>query len=174
MPDLNQLYSTYVENPTSYNLDDLLTAIRKVAMSVFHDDDQAQDFLVEVWPLLPELKIRDNFNGWLRTRLYWRDLNNHTANQSCREEQPPVMFDDDGEQMTDEEVLALLDYQHKLRQPKAIEVDLSTIDDPIVRYIAERLLQGYTQTEIAAEMGINRQTLYQRLYRYRSKSQRER
>jgi DNA-directed RNA polymerase specialized sigma24 family protein len=168
MPDLNLLYSTYVESPKPDNLDALLTKVRQVAVSVMHNDDAVQEFLIELWPLLPTLKV-PNFQGWIQNRLRWGKANDHRARkaQALREQQAPVMYDDEGVEMTDDEALSLLDYQNKQREPKKFEADLSSITDRFILQVAELMRKGFTQAEIADWLGVPASTLRKRLQRYR-------
>src|SRR4051812_28122824 len=101
---LNALYASYLAD-NSGNEYELLTAIRQIAAHRFRDEygrkdeDAVQDFVLNVWQQLPELVVERSFAAWLQHRLEWRVKSNYrnTRARNRREQQPPVMFDAEGE-----------------------------------------------------------------------------
>lgn len=169
--DLDSLHAGYVADPIA-GLEPLLIAVRRKALAILRNDDAAQDFVIGVWQALPKLSINRSFVSWLQVRLRWHQSNVRRSAKSSREEQPPELFGDDGESLSHEEVLDLLAYKHAQSQPKPEpSPDLDSIDDPMIRRVAELLLLGYSQTECADKLNLKPPALRQRLRRYRATHQ---
>jgi DNA-directed RNA polymerase specialized sigma24 family protein len=167
MKNLNELYTAFISSPTESAMNDLLAAVRRRAAAVLKDEDLAQAFVVTLWAdLISGTQPQDtNFSGWLNIRLRWAKADGQRAAKRDLEGQPVVAEDGD-----DEEVLSVLaleatgnenPYEH---DPETL---LARISDLAIHKVADRLLDGANLTQIAGELGITRNALYQKLWRYR-------
>jgi RNA polymerase sigma factor (sigma-70 family) len=167
---LNALYATYKVSP-KVGLEPLLAEARRLALRVMQDEDFAQDAVTDLWQVLPDLELPagTSFSGWFLTRLRWRSIDRRR--RPVREEQPPVMgADDEGEPLTDDESLsALCFHQSAPVEIPDTEDRIAAIEDPFIRQVADLLLDGLSQAEIAEQLGVSVGALEQRLYRYRTK-----
>lgn len=148
---LNDLYAAYLADATKQG--DLLTAVFEKAVWVLKDDDAAQDFVVGVWRALPV--DFDLFSLWIRIRLRLYLARGYRAKALARETAMPA------------------DEIERLPLPRiAAETDLDSVRDPFLRTVAQRLLQGYPQDEIARSLGITPACLRKRLQRVRTRASR--
>lgn len=173
---INELYDSYRNDQTQ--LAALLKEMRRHAMRYLKDEDDCQEFLIEIVGLLPTLEIRKSFVAWLTIRLRWK-ANELRRNRSIHAvEQIPTIAD--GECfMSDEDVTDALIFAD-LENSGDLDVDydeldrlenppLDEIDDLVVRQAAELMLDGLTQAEIAKRLGIQPAALRKRLQRYRDR-----
>jgi DNA-directed RNA polymerase specialized sigma24 family protein len=164
---LNALYADYLIN-REVNLEPLLEGVRRVALRMLHDDDDAQELTKTVSDKLPSLEVTGSFAAFLHRLAIWRRIDYRRSRQSQQtwERQPPVMFDISGDRLSDVEVLDLLAANNTPGDDPY--PDLTVISDPLVRRIAELLLEGFTQGEIAHQLEMRPGTVRQRIRRYRA------
>lgn len=166
--NLDQLYNSY--RLGTCNLDDLLRAIRRKAVSILRDDDAAQDFIVNLWQILPDLEIESSFSAYLHVKLRWASVDAVRRSQvRGREQQVPDFHDEEGNALSDTESLDVLPYRHLVSEGADIETDTSLIEDPVIRQIADLLMQGFSQSEIATRLGMSTAAVKMRLLRHRAK-----
>jgi len=167
---LNLLFDAYKADPVG-GLEPLLTAVRVRAINVLQDEDQAQDFLIDLLPALEELPEGGNFSAWINIRLRWTALHAHRDDSRNNKEVPAsyvdLGFDDEDSPMSNEDKLDVLAYKDTARRD--LPVDLTEITDPTLRKLAELLLQGFTQEEAAQQMSVSLGSIKQRLFRNRQK-----
>jgi RNA polymerase sigma factor (sigma-70 family) len=162
---LNLLFDAYKVDQVA-GLEPLLAAIRVRAVNVLQDEDLAQDFLIDLLPALAKLP-EGSFAGWINVRLRWARL--HAYRDDLRRKEVPASYVDLGDEeepMSNEDKLDLLALKDTSR---GLPVNLEEIDDPILRKLAESLLQGYTQDEAAQQIGVSLGSIKQRLFRNRKK-----
>ena len=167
---LNLLFAAHKADPIG-GLEPLLVAVRIRAVNVLQDEDQAQDFLIDLLPALEELPEGGNFSGWINIRLRWTALHAHRDDARNNKEIPAsyvdLGFDEEESPMGNEDKLDLLAFKDATRHD--LPIDLTQITDPTLRKLAELLLQGYTQEEAAQQMGVSVGSIKQRLFRNRRK-----
>ncbi len=156
---LNKLYAEYLETGIP---DLLLEDVRKLALKVIKDEDEVQNFLLELWQILPTLSGIANFGGWVYFRMIWRrtDFFNKP-----REYQIFSQIEDSSE--TVEDRASNIAYCAELAKGSSPEFDLGRIDNARVRSIAFLLSEGYTQSEAAETLGLAEDSIRKILYRYR-------
>lgn len=162
--DLNALYEAYCMDRDA-GLEPLLAAVSKAAANMFDDQDAAQELIIFVWAVLPTLKIKSSFAAYLHRLASWRRIDGwrRAAKRAEHEQQPPVIIDHDGHQLSDEESLSRLLYE----SDRDTTVHPEVITSPFIRAVAEMLLDGLTQAEVAASLGLSPVALRGRLYRHR-------
>jgi DNA-directed RNA polymerase specialized sigma24 family protein len=165
---LNALFATYLQDPEN-GLEPLIAKVRSIAKRTYHDDDMAQQFAMMVWQSLPKLTdIPCSFGGWVYRRLQWRRIDFIRALQPIldHESQAPEMVGEDGESLTDDESFDILAF-NAMDAGAELDLRLETISDPFVQSVAQHLIEGHTQDEIADRLGVKPSTLRSRLLRYR-------
>jgi RNA polymerase sigma factor (sigma-70 family) len=148
---LDVLYAHRDDSPAA--TDAFYAAIRSYALCrLERDEDAAQDVLVSVFTSLEGFDERMPFKHWLDAL-----ITNH-QNARIREliEERETLVE-----LTDQTVPAYA--------PSDDFLDISFITDPTTKRIAELILQGYSQTEVAAELGMTQQAISARLSRLRKK-----
>jgi len=168
---INDLYANYLDDRVN-GIEALIKAITKESVMLLHDADHAQDFVIEVWLELPALEVTYSFAAWLYKCLRNKRAGLYRSSRSHRKirlEQPPIIRDYEGVPLSDEDVLDYF-YFKSIHEPKDSpdeEELLATIPDPVIRRIGELILDGKSQKDIAALLGIRPVTLRKRLQRYR-------
>jgi DNA-directed RNA polymerase specialized sigma24 family protein len=173
---LNSFFADY-QADLEKGLNPLLSAVRSIALHVFLDEDAAQDFTIGVWQVLPTLSSTGSFARWLHQRLNWRvqDHRRCAEHRADWMQQAPESLDEDGESLSNEESLELVSFRWRQSigelnsafEPARKSPDLDSIADPTVRMVAEMMLSGQSQVEIAQALGLNINTLRSRLSYYR-------
>jgi hypothetical protein len=177
---INELFAAYL-NDRELGLEPLLEEIRKTAILKFRDEDKAQDFVIEMWKLLPTLIIEvkgkkgGGFFTFLKQRLRWRNINNKTRIQKRQKEaQLPELTDEDGELKSTQDTIDLLQYKgvswQELGRKRGIEdYGYQEIDDEFLQDVSNMLLTGKTQDQIAAALGTSREVLHRKILRHLEK-----
>ena len=141
MVNLNELYINRAAEGLGF-----WSAVRsQVLYWVRGDEDVAQEVLVRVIEALPLYQDRGRFGHWLSTICHRTRLNSIRDGKSNN----------------------MIQLNDAIEAPPAdsrVLVDTSFLN-PSQREIANRLLEGYTFTEIAKEMGISKQAVRKRLRR---------
>lgn len=166
---INALYTSYLEDPES-GCAALLAAILRLAKITFHDDDDAQDFTIMTWQCLPDLVgMPCTLGGWIWRQLQWRRIDNIRAHQCRLSHEIPVprIMDHSDEPLLAEETLDLIAHNSAWHALTERVGNLGRISDPFIRRVAQDLIAGYTQDEIALRLDCNPSTLRSRLSRYR-------
>ena len=168
--NLNKLYSAFCADRVG-KLDALLTAVRIKAIRVFVSlhvndaDDAAQEFTIDVWKALGELKIVSSFSSWLNIRMRWHAQRRYTESgvELCRLYDRASSID-----LSTDEYLsraAILNLPHS-----SPEVDLGLLKgQPEMLLVADYLLCGYTQDEAARAAGLQPSALRKRLFSLRQR-----
>jgi len=167
---LNHLYAEYQRDPVG-RIEPLVSAVRRVALMILRDEDDAQDFMIEFLLSLPGLTIHSSFAGYIYQLAKWRraDYWRSRARRNNLEQQAPIVHGEDGETPSPEDVLDNLAYAHSRSTGKEDEAaDLTEITDHVVRRAAELMPQGFTQAECAEMIGVKPAALRKRLQRYRN------
>ena len=164
--NINDLFAAYCQDHNQ--LEPLLTAARRLALRVTRNEDFAQQAITDLWTLLPnlDLPVDTSFYGWLMTRLRWRSLDGQR--RTTKEIPPPTLEDEDGNALTDDETLGALAFHHSAPvEISDIEDRIAAIPDPFVRQVADLMLDGLSQKEIANQVGVGLAALKKRLQRFR-------
>lgn len=163
---MNNLYSSYLEAPES-GRDQLLTEVHRLATRSFHDADDAQEFTIMTWQSLPDLgSLQFTFGVWIWRQIQWRRIDYVRARR--RHELPlPHLTDGVGDPLSADEITDLM--WHQSGWPALTERigSLGRISDGFIFRVAQDLIAGYTQDEIALRLGCKPSTLRSRLSRYR-------
>ena len=166
---INSIYTNYLVDSAAHETA-LFQAATRRAMNILQDEDEAQDFVLGVWQALPGLTITESFSAWLNVRLRWHSLRAFRRASQNKElaasyiDFPP---DDDGEQIGNDDKLAILAFRHDSKVREAGLPDMDAILDPFIRQVANLLLVGHTQDEIADILCVKPATLRKRLQRFR-------
>ncbi len=142
---INALHAVYRLDPSSNNLDALLSVLRLKALRILRgDEDSAQLFILSLWKGLESLTNIRDLNAWTNIRLHW-----HLLSAVRARTHPDILLAD-------------------ITTPDPL--DLESITDPVVRRAADLLLEGFTQQECASRLGLTATALRKRLQRYRTNS----
>ena len=167
---INELFKNYL-NHRETGLEPLLEAISKKALLKLRDEDAAQDFVIDMMELLPTLTNEIDASGatflaLLNQRLRWRGINSRT--RVSKEEQFPELFEEDGEIMSTQDTIDILQWNNRSSEPvDDYDYRLSaSIDDDFLRSVADMLLRGQTLDQIALKFGIDREYLQQKVSRH--------
>ena len=167
---INELFKNYL-NHRETGLEPLLEAISKKALLKLRDEDAAQDFVIDMMELLPTLTNEIDASGatflaLLNQRLRWRGVNSRT--RVSKEEQFPELFEEDGEIMSTQDTIDILQWNNRPSEP-VDDYDYhssASIDDDFLRSVADMLLRGKTQDQVAAYFGISREVLHRKILRH--------
>ena len=174
---INELFTNYL-NDREKGLEPLLEAIRRKALLKFKDEDATQDFLISIWELLPTLteevegKRGGGFKSFVEQRLRWVKLNNkRDASRKDAEYQLPELFEDDGEPISTQDTVDLLQFKEvswqELGCERGIEeVGYKELDDEFLQEVANMLLTGKSLDQIALTFRIGREYLQQKVARH--------
>ena len=152
MNQLDTMYSARNDSPAAS--DAFYTAVRKAAFNALErDEDAAQDVTLDVLTGLPGFNDAPGspFSHWFATV-----VRNHKADRLRQK-------------ISDRDTLVELDDQTvPASSPSEAFLDISFIKDEITHRIAGMVLQGYSQAEIGADLGMTRQAVGDRLSRLRN------
>jgi len=149
--DLDRLYAN--RNDSISASEAFFACVRRTALAAGEwDQDFAQDIVLAVLKGLPRISGRVPFSHWLSSVIKRRG--DTRLSRKIRDRETLV-------DLTDQQVPA--------HAPSDILMDLSFLKDNLTRRIAELLLQGYSQGEVATDLGITQQAISARLTRLRNK-----
>ena len=168
---INELFTNYL-NDREKGLEPLLEAIRRKALLKFKDEDVTQDFLIEMWTFLAELPEdedrtgKPSFLALLNQILLWRYI--ALKAQTPIEEQLPEIPGVNGEPISTQDTIDLLQFKEvswqELGRGRRIEdVGYKKLDDEFLQEVADMLLTGKTQDQVAAALGIDREVLHRKI-----------
>ena len=171
---INELFTNYL-NDREKGLEPLLEAIRRKALLKFKDEDVTQDFLIEMWTFLAELPEdedrtgKPSFLALLNQILLWRYI--ALKAQTPIEEQLPEIPGVNGEPISTQDTIDLLQFKEvswqELGRGRRIEdVGYKKLDDEFLQEVADMLLTGKTQDQVAAALGIDREVLHRKILRH--------
>jgi RNA polymerase sigma factor (sigma-70 family) len=166
---INNIYAKYLVDPAAHETA-LFQAATRRAINVLQDEDEAQDFVLGVWQALPGLAITESFSAWLNVRLRWHSLHAfRRADQNKELAASYISFppDEDCEPLGNDDKLAILAFRYESKVKDAGLPDIHAILDPFIRQVANLLLVGHTQDEIASILCVKPATLRKRLQRFR-------
>ncbi len=147
--NLDALYQIYWESPQSApSPDGLIAGVRAYALRITRDDDIAQDVAIIVMAKLDRFRRRDAtaFARWVNTIIRRTRLNAYDKSSDHTE-----LFDESVDGQTSDDT----GY-----------VDTSKLPDGI-RIVADKLLAGYSLTEISSQMNVTPAALRNKLARFR-------
>lgn len=145
--NLNRLYAN--RGDSIFASDAFFACVRRTALAAGErDEDFAQDVLIAVLEGIHGFTGRAPFSHWLRALIYRLKADRLRG------------------KITERDTLVELTDQHVPAYSSSDTLmDLSFMKDDSTKRIAELLLQGYSQGEVATEMGITQQAISARLTR---------
>ena len=149
---MNALYAVYADSPD--NLEALLVAIRRRAMTVMQDEDAAQEFTIGVWQALP-IPHNANFSAWLNVRLRMKNLNwirGHTNEHEMSVYDMPIPGDEGAFEHSLNERLdyfsgfARQEFETLQKDEERTKKTIEKIEDPFIRRVAWLIYKGRCTT----------------------------
>ena len=171
MPEsLDAAFSSYCEDREA-NRDALLVAVRNKGLRVFKyhhvpdPEDAAQDLMIDVWKHVAGLPSDCKFNSWLNGRMHLHVMRIFASDSDAMSHLTAGPIDP---AISQEEYLSR--FQSAQRVTPTPEPDLGLLaDKPLLKKIADGLLCGFTQEEVARSLGMSTRDLKAKLHYVRKK-----